>query len=924
MKRIIFLLLLISGIYAQLITIPTYASKSDGFRLLGPTSDSLGLNPAYWMRYNPNIWDLWDGIISVNFQNTAYRWGVDEINASVMIEGESLSLMDNDLEWTPASLDDHFVTLQGFEFRVRNNDSLLVWDTSLNLYKKASVEEVLGRDSLTSIYEDELISNINSITINADSDSDGVGEVVLQTRGITRVTVENSGDVVISSLRFSQIYGLDSLNIDSLNFVPDTEFGNHRDNSGTDHSLLDVTPGTATASKALVVDASKDIDLGTGDLTATNLTGTLQTAAQTNITSVGILGGGSITSGFGAIDIGADSLTAANLTTSGRLSGKEIHFPPRTSQALVTFTFDDGFATDYSVMYPLFEAQGEVATTFIKTAGTNNEGDKLTSANLLTMQTSGWEIGSHSVNHPNLTDISADSARWEIETSLDSLVGWGLSSPIFAYPFGSNGANAEIRRIVRESYRAGVTDASGILTNESILKQFMIERTGADDHTALGDYQALVDDAETYKRWLIFVLHETNTDDSTAMATLIDYIQAKSIPIVTISGGLDLVGNFIDVGDNFSVGQEGFQGKATQLTVQRNDDNSFFYINNPTTSFSTRITMSTGDGTSSSRYNAILFRSLETTPQEWRLGMVGGKDFNLLNTTLGTNAIQVNAVNDNITITGNLSSGGHLISTNGGLLVTQTIKTTYAGEQLRLSYDATNYFKVDVLADGHTTFTTVDADGAEADMIFAPDGNVGIDFVNPLSKLSIDGGLHVGGESDAGDNNLLVDGTGTFIGNVTAGTVIANSNYVLEGYPTGRNVFRVLSFRFAVGSTPGTHITVLDESADGKGWNSPSITYIADLTDGGGSGGSSFSFTTVNMTLDLSETIVFAGLITVPSQDTENSSTAVYSISSYVSGGNIIMTLKKVGNDNASVNWLTALSNTGDGLFIRMLIITET
>ncbi len=54
-------------------------------------------------------------------------------------------------------------------------------------------------------------------------------------------------------------------------------------------SLLNVTPGTATASKALVVDANKDITLGTGDLTATNLTGTLQTAAQTNITSLGTL-----------------------------------------------------------------------------------------------------------------------------------------------------------------------------------------------------------------------------------------------------------------------------------------------------------------------------------------------------------------------------------------------------------------------------------------------------------------------------------------------------------------------------------------------------------------------------------------------------------------------------------------------------------
>jgi len=38
-------------------------------------------------------------------------------------------------------------------------------------------------------------------------------------------------------------------------------------------------------------------------------------------------------------------------------------------------------------------------------------------------------------------------------------------------------------------------------------------------------------------------------------------------------------------------------------------------------------------------------------------------------------------------------------------------------------------------------------------------GNVGIGTTTPLSKLSINGGLHVGGDSDAGDNNLIVDGT---------------------------------------------------------------------------------------------------------------------------------------------------------------------
>jgi len=45
--------------------------------------------------------------------------------------------------------------------------------------------------------------------------------------------------------------------------------------------------------------------------------------------------------------------------------------------------------------------------------------------------------------------------------------------------------------------------------------------------------------------------------------------------------------------------------------------------------------------------------------------------------------------------------------------------------------------------------------------------NVGIGFTTPLSALCINGGLHVGGESAAGDNNLLVDGTAEITGVTT-------------------------------------------------------------------------------------------------------------------------------------------------------------
>ncbi len=58
--------------------------------------------------------------------------------------------------------------------------------------------------------------------------------------------------------------------------------------SASEINYVDVAPGAGTASKALVLDAMKNIS-GINSLTATDLTGTLQTAAQPNVTSVGTL-----------------------------------------------------------------------------------------------------------------------------------------------------------------------------------------------------------------------------------------------------------------------------------------------------------------------------------------------------------------------------------------------------------------------------------------------------------------------------------------------------------------------------------------------------------------------------------------------------------------------------------------------------------
>jgi hypothetical protein len=87
-------------------------------------------------------------------------------------------------------------------------------------------------------------------------------------------------------------------------------------------------------------------------------------------------------------------------------------------------------------------------------------------------------------------------------------------------------------------------------------------------------------------------------------------------------------------------------------------------------------------------------------------------------------------------------------------------------------------------------YTDGSADGNER-MRIANNGNVGIGTTAPSSKLSINGGIHVGGDSDAGDNNLLVDGTGTITGAFGCNTKTAQTAYAsggaLAAYGAGAN-----------------------------------------------------------------------------------------------------------------------------------------
>ncbi|QQS20266.1 polysaccharide deacetylase family protein [Candidatus Saccharibacteria bacterium] len=239
-----------------------------------------------------------------------------------------------------------------------------------------------------------------------------------------------------------------------------------------------------------------------------------------------------------------------SLRTVGTLATDDYSFrevtPVPYSRAIVSVSFDDGWANQYTAARPVLNGLG-FKSTFYAISGTLNTTYYMTGAQAKSLHTDGHEIASHSVTHSNFTNLSATQMTNEFANSqiaLQNLLGAPVTS--FAYPYGAyTTANLNTGKTYYNNQRSidpGYNYRDAI--DATKLKAIVVTNA-----MTTAEVQNLIDNAIAQKSWLILTYHEIATSpvipsNTAGMVTPanfnlhMNYLKNKGVSVQTVKSAL--------------------------------------------------------------------------------------------------------------------------------------------------------------------------------------------------------------------------------------------------------------------------------------------------------------------------------------------------------------------------------------------------
>jgi peptidoglycan/xylan/chitin deacetylase (PgdA/CDA1 family) len=143
--------------------------------------------------------------------------------------------------------------------------------------------------------------------------------------------------------------------------------------------------------------------------------------------------------------------------------------PPRP----VIISFDDGHLNNYTAAFPIMQKYGFTGVLYI-VANYMGAEDYMNASQIKEMAAAGWEVGSHSVSHQDLTALEPARQRYEVVDSR-AILEEALGVPVqtIAYPFGISNSGV-IDYAIFAGYIGGM--GLGFTHNQGMTNLFNLQR----------------------------------------------------------------------------------------------------------------------------------------------------------------------------------------------------------------------------------------------------------------------------------------------------------------------------------------------------------------------------------------------------------------------------------------------------------------
>ncbi len=186
--------------------------------------------------------------------------------------------------------------------------------------------------------------------------------------------------------------------------------------------------------------------------------------------------------------------------------------PQGFNRGMVSITFDDGIESTYTNGYSLMEKYGLDGTFYIISSVIGNDPYYMTLDQLKALKASGHEIGSHSVTHPELINLTNTQINTELQKSRNNLQNWlSLNVTDFATPHGEY--NSNVLTYAKKYYTSHRSVDVGFNSRENFdIYNIKVQNVVASTTTA--QIMDWVNQAVAQHTWLVLVYHAVDSNTS--------------------------------------------------------------------------------------------------------------------------------------------------------------------------------------------------------------------------------------------------------------------------------------------------------------------------------------------------------------------------------------------------------------------------